>query len=161
MENQQEQSRAERIHLVMGQIMHNMRLHHRIVEKRMEGLCGGIHHSQHRMLMFLSKMGRTASQKDIAQAMNISPACVARTLKSLSQTGLIERVEAVKDGRCNEVCLSESGAKLVQDSHTLFQAMDTQMFEGFTDEELRQLSGLMERLNRNLMAMDVPSGTER
>ena len=40
-------------------LIHVMKQHHRIVERRVEGL--GVHHSQHRMLMRLSGMGRTAS----------------------------------------------------------------------------------------------------
>ena len=160
MEIQHEQSRAGRIHRAMGLMMHNMRLHHRIVEKRMEGMCGGIHHSQHRMLMLLSKMGRTASQKDIARAMNISPACVARTLKALSRSGMVERAEAESDSRCNEVCLSQAGTQLVQDSHRLFQALDAEMYDGFTDEEIAQLTLLMEKLNRNLTGMGDPACNE-
>ena len=149
-------NRAEMIRSAMGLVMHTMRLHHRIVEKRIEGLCGGIHHSQHRMLMYLSRMGRTASQKDIAQAMNITPACVTRTLKSLSQSGMVERDEAARDGRRNEVCLTERGAQIVRESHELFQALDLEMYEGFSDEEIRQLTGLIERLNRNLSGMYAP-----
>jgi len=153
METEKCEGRAERIHHVMGMTMHNMRLHHQIVEKRMDGISDSIHHSQHRMLMYLSKMGKTASQKDIAQHMNISPACVARTLKALTSANLVERAEAENDSRCNEVCLSEAGAKLVRDSHRMFQALDAEMFEGFSDEEIALLTELMEKLNRNLTGM--------
>lgn len=153
-------NRAEMIHRVTGLTMHTMRLHHMIVEKRIEGLCGGIHHSQHRMLMSLAKMGRTASQKDIALAMNITPACVTRTLKSLSQSGLVERDEAARDGRRNEVCLTEEGAQIVAESRELFQKLDQEMYKGFSDEDIRQLTGLIERLNRNLSGMYAPDGSE-
>ena len=154
MEIQHEQSRAERIRHVMGMTMHNIRLHHQIVEKRVDGICNGIHHSQHRMLMCLSKLGKTASQKNIAQHMNISPACVARTLKALSQSGLVERAEAESDSRCNEVSLSETGIKLVQDSCRMFQALDLEMYADFSDEEIAQLTALMEKLNQNLADME-------
>jgi len=146
--------RAEQIHRAMGLAMHNLRLHHMIVERRIEGVCPGIHHSQHRTLMFLSRAGKAASQKDIAQMMNVSPACVARTLKSLAQAGMIERDEALQDGRCNEVCLSGKGAEVVEESRALFQSLDLEMCAGFTDEEIMQLAGLMEKLNRNLTAME-------
>lgn len=156
MDISQNENRAEQVHRVMGLMMHNMRMHHMIVEKRIEGVCPGLHHSQHRLLMVLAKMGRTASQKDIAQALNVTPACVARALKSLSQKGLVVRSEGVQDGRCNEVSLSEKGAQLVQESHALFQTLDLEMYDCFTDEEIQQLQGLMERLNANLMAIEDP-----
>lgn len=156
MEISHNESRAEQIHRVMALTMHNMRMHHMIVEKRMEGVCPGLHHSQHRLLMVLAKMGRTASQKDIAQALNVTPACVARALKALSQKGLVTRQEGAQDGRCNEVCLSEKGAQLVEESHALFQALDLEMYDCFTDEEIQQLQGLMARLNANLMAIENP-----
>lgn len=156
MDISQNENRAEQVHRVMGLTMHNMRMHHMIVEKRIEGVCPGLHHSQHRLLMVLAKMGRTASQKDIAQALNVTPACVARALKSLSQKGLVVRSEGAQDGRCNEVSLSEKGAQLVQESHALFQTLDLEMYDCFTDEEIQQLQGLMERLNANLMAIEDP-----
>ena len=37
------------------------------------------------------RMGRSASQKDIADALDVSPACVARTLKPLNAAGLVEK----------------------------------------------------------------------
>lgn len=154
-------SRSEQIHKALGLAMHNMRLHHMIVERRIESVCPGLHHSQHRTLMFLSKMGTAASQKDLAQMMNVTPACVARSLKSLAQSGMIERDEALQDGRCNEVCLSARGAEVVQESIQLFQALDLEMCADFSDAEIAQLTALMEKLNKSLAAMESVCGDEQ
>ena len=62
----------------------------------------------HRMLMKLSRMGRSASQKDIADALDVSPACVARTLKPLNAAGLIEKTDG-SDARRNEINISAAG----------------------------------------------------
>ena len=60
--------------------MHIGRMQHRIIEARVRRL--GIHPSQHILLMHLSQMGRFPSQTQIAQELDVSPASVARTLKS-------------------------------------------------------------------------------
>ena len=67
MESTPSPSRGDRTHTAIDRLVRVMRLHHRVVEKRIDGL--GVHHSQHRTLMKLSCMGRTASQKDIAEAL--------------------------------------------------------------------------------------------
>ena len=100
--------RALRIRDAIDVLIHLMRLHHRIVERRIDGL--GVHHSQHRMLMKVARLGRSASQKDIAEAMDVSPACVARTLKRLSAEGLVEKTGGA-DGRCNEIAILPAGHK--------------------------------------------------
>ena len=93
--------------------------------------------------------------------LNVTPACVARSLKSLAQNGMIERGEALQDGRCNEVCLSEKGSEVVQESQSLFQALDLAMCADFSDEEIAVLTSLMERLNKNLAAMESTCAGEK
>lgn len=132
-------------------LIHAMRQHHRIVERRIEGL--GVHHSQHRMLMRLSKMGRMASQKDIAAALDVSPACVARTLKSLSAAGLIDKTEA-SDGRRNEIGILPEGQKLIDDSLKVFREIDTQMFEGISESEMAAFTETLRRVRQNLTRME-------
>ena len=146
-----ERERDEQIRQGIDALIRTMRLHHRIVEKRIEGL--GVHHSQHRMLMRLSGLGKSASQKDIAEAMDVSPACVARTLKQLSAAGLVERAEGA-DGRCNEVSLRPEGRRVVEDSLAVFRGIDGEMFEGVSSEELAQLVALLRRIQGNLAEME-------
>ena len=146
-----EQARGTRIRETIDELIHTMRLHHRIVEKRIDGL--GVHHSQHRMLMQLSRMGRSASQKDIADAMDVSPACVARTLKQLCAAGLVEKSEGA-DGRCNEIGLMPRGRQVVADSIAVFREIDSQMFDGFSEAELTALGALLKRLRDNLAEME-------
>lgn len=128
-----------------------MRAHHRLIENRIDGL--GIHHSQHRMLMKLSGMGLTASQKDVAAALDVSPACVARTLKGLSAAGLIER-RVGADGRCREIAILPRGQAAIDDARKTFREIDAEMFEGLSDDEIRQLTQILGRLQDNLCAME-------
>jgi len=147
----EERERVEQIRLCIDALIRTMRLHHRIVEKRIDGL--GVHHSQHRLLMKLSKLGRSASQKDIAQAMDVSPACVARALKQLSGEGLVEKSEGA-DGRRNEIDLTGKGRSLVDDSLTVFRQIGEEMFSGISPGELEQLRQLLGRVHENLSEME-------
>ncbi len=143
--------RQARLRESIDLLIHTMRLHHRIVERRIDGL--GVHHSQHRLLMRLWRMGRSASQKDIAAAMDVSPACVARMLKPLHAAGLVEK-SCGTDGRCNEVGITQGGRRLVEDSLELFRQIDAQMFRGVSGEALAALRDTLGRVHGNLAEME-------
>ena len=145
------EEREQQLHETVDVLIHVMRLHHRIVERRIDGL--GVHHSQHRMLMKVAKLGHSASQKDIAEAMDVSPACVARTLKHLSAEGLIEKREGA-DGRCNEISILPKGERLVEDSLALFRQIGAEMFQGISGAELESLTEVLRRIQGNLTAME-------
>lgn len=152
------ENRAETTRAAIDRLVRTMRLHHRVVEKRIDGL--GIHHSQHRTLMKLSRMGRTASQKDIARALDVSPACVARTLKALSAAGLIDKAEGT-DGRCREIALQPAGQKLVDDSVKTFRLIDEEMFAGISDDDILHLTDMLNRIYQNLCDMETEEGVNR
>ena len=145
------EEREQQLHETVDVLIHVMRLHHRIVERRIDGL--GVHHSQHRMLMKVAKLGHSASQKDIAEAMDVSPACVARTLKHLSAEGLIEKRDGA-DGRCNEISILPKGERLVEDSLALFRQIGAEMFQGISGAELESLTEVLRRIRGNLTAME-------
>ncbi|MBQ6374716.1 MAG: MarR family transcriptional regulator [Clostridia bacterium] len=136
----------------MDRLVRVMHLHHRVIERRIDGL--GVHHSQHRMLMVLSGMGRTASQKDIADALDISPACVARSLKALSASNLIHKAEG-QDGRCRQISILPKGQRLIEDSLKTFRSIDEDMFRGVSDDEIHQLSMTLDRIQQNLALMET------
>ena len=150
--------RKDRTHGAIDLMVRVMRAHHRVIEKRVDGL--GIHHSQHRTLMKLSRMGRTASQKDIARALDVSPACVARTLKALDSAGLIDRSEGT-DSRCREISLLPAGQKLVDDSRATFRQIDEEMFAGISDDDILHLTDMLNRIYQNLCDMETEEGVNR
>ena len=145
----------ERVKDAIDLLIHTMRLHHRIVEKRVEGL--GVHHGQHRMLMKVSFLGKSASQKALAEAMDVSPANVARTLKQLSAAGLIEKAEGV-DGRCNEISLLPEGREMVENSRAIFREIGEEMFEGVSEGEMEALGGILRKIQANLVNMERGEG---
>lgn len=145
----------ERVKDNIDLLIHTMRLHHRIVEKRVEGM--GVHHGQHRMLMKVSFLGKSASQKALAEAMDVSPANVARTLKQLAAAGLIEKTEGA-DGRCNEISLLPEGQALVENSRAIFREIGAEMFEGVSEGEMEALGGILRKIQANLVNMERGEG---
>ena len=144
-------TREGRIHAATDDMIRIMRMHHRVIEKRIDVL--GIHHSQHRMLMRISCMGRTASQRDIAEALDVSPACVARTLKALGAAGLIEKSEGT-DSRRREIDISPDGQRLVDASKQMFEDIAGEMFAGIPDADIEQMIQTLRRIHENLCDME-------
>lgn len=140
----------------MGLLLQATRMHHSEVERKVGTL--GVHHSQHRMLMRLSRGDVTNSQRELADAMNISPAAVTATLKGLEKDGYITRSMGSDDNRRNNVCITAAGIAKVEESRRLFEAIDRQAFDGFSQEELETFMALLRRMIDNFRTADDKSG---
>lgn len=125
-------------------------LHRRVIEQWATD--AGMHRSQHRMLMRLTKCESTPSQKDLAKYFDISSAAVAVTLKKLESDGYIERGKCASrsDSRFNEIRITEQGRSAAMESRKYFQHVDHEAFKGFSDEELETFTSLLERMQENL-----------
>lgn len=105
--------------------------------------------SQHFVLVWLKRMGRAASQSKLAEMMQVSPASVARSLKSLDRDGYIARTGGA-DGRCNETEITEKGEAMLAQSLELFRELDVRCYAGFSHEELESMEMLLGKLLSNL-----------
>ena len=139
---------GSREHQAIELLIRSSRLHHRNIEKCFENT--GLHRSQRRMLMHLSQFETMPSQRRIADDFDISPACVARTLKSLANEGYITRAGDEDDLRRNTVSITRKGVDTVSETHHTFETIDLAAFEGFAPEELDQLISLLGRVKDNL-----------
>lgn len=139
-------------------------MHRRLIEKKLEGT--GIHRAQHRLLMSLAD-NQFVSQVDLARHLEVTPATIAVSLKSMEKDGLICRKVKGEDNRANFVELTEKGKRIVEDSREYFDSVDEQMYQGFSQEERKELSNYLDRVydNMNQMAkqhkqqMEVKNGT--
>lgn len=123
-------------------------MHHAAIEGRISKL--GFHHSQHRMLMHLARYEHIPSQKELAEALGISPAAVTTTLKRLEKEGYITRTITDEDNRRNEIRITDAGRAAIRESRALFDAVDRKMFSGLTDEEFASFTAILERIRDNL-----------
>ena len=109
--------------------------------------------SQHRALMWLSRAGWVTSQAQVAEMLHVSPARVTLVLKQLDALGYIERVSGA-DVRRNEITITPKGEEMVKRSRAFFQKLDAESYAGFTEEELDQFSGYLDRVLNNLSRME-------
>ena len=111
------------------------------------------------MILFLLKdkgrEGRIAAQKELSDAMHVSPATVAVSLKSLERDGYVEKLADETDQRRKAVRLTPKGEAAIQRCVQVFEAVDQSMFEGFRPEETRQACGYLMRMLHNLRG-DLP-----
>ncbi|HPT78576.1 MAG TPA: MarR family transcriptional regulator [Candidatus Atribacteria bacterium] len=114
----------------------------------------GVYQSQHRLLMAVA-CNPYASQKDIADTMDISTATVAVSLKKLEKGGYINRVADEADNRINKITITEKGNRVVEQSRQIFETTDRKVFEGFTEKEMLTLSALLHKLDANLTRMEA------
>ena len=124
------------------------RMHRNQVERQVAAL--GIHHSQHRMLMYISGHDKLLSQRELADGLGISPAAVTSTLKCLEKEGYIERVMTEEDNRRNRVTITDKGRQKAEESCCIFDSVDRTTFDGFSEEELNTLCALLARMRNNL-----------
>ena len=128
------------------------RLHRSIFEKMHSAF--GIHRSQHRLLMYISRRDVCPSQKDIAEHFGISSAAVAVSLKKLEESGYISRESLEKDNRYNSIVLTDKGKELVEKSEEFFTRSDFAMFENFTEDDYKNLMECLEKMNQGLRNFD-------
>ena len=114
-----------------------------MMERRLDGT--GVYRSQHQILMFVSD-NPNVSQKELARMYGVSGATIAVSLKKLERGGYIRRLVDQEDNRCNQICITDKGRKVVEDSVKIFRQMESRMFEGFSENDMKVLGQLLDRI---------------
>lgn len=104
------------------------------------------------VLLFLlqEREGAVSSQRELSDAMHISPASVAVSLKSLERGGYVEKLPDEADQRRKAVRLTDKGRAALAACHQIFREVDRRMFGGFTPEEMEQVRAFQLRMLHNL-----------
>lgn len=97
-----------------------------------------------------------ASQRQVADAVHISPSSVAVTVRRMERDGLLRRAGDDVDQRVNRIHVTEAGISAAKRCREAFDTLDARMFAGFTQDELTVLYGALERLYGNLMDGEYP-----
>lgn len=99
------------------------------------------HHGDH---------GEIASQRELAQALRVSPATIATSLKSLERLGYVEKRLDDRDNRRNRVAITEKGKAAVRQCFQVCHEIDRRMMEGLSPQEKEDLDRLHRKLLDNL-----------
>lgn len=130
---------------------------HTLRRKYMHGLCGEcpLVPGQYPLLRYLI-LYPDASQRELADGLFVSPASVALSTKRLEKAGFLEKRVNPENQRCKTLHVTKSGRAAESASREIFDLVDEQTFKGFSDEELTLLSGMLERMARNLSDGEEP-----
>ena len=87
-----------------------------------------------------------AGQKDIARGCHIEPGTLTTLLNRMEDTGLVERRMLNGNRRSLYVSLTPKGERLGQQMEEVFSHADRAVLEVLSQDEVRQLSSLLEKL---------------
>lgn len=91
-----------------------------------------------------------ATQRVIAEALEMSEASAGRLIDRLCADGLLERRDRDDDRRARAVYLTEAAEPLLAKLATIAIETEERMFTGFSDEELDRLQSYMDRIYCNI-----------
>lgn len=109
----------------------------------------GLYRGQPPILMLLYK-NDGMSQKEMARALNLSPATMTVTLKRMEKAGLVLREMDEHDQRILRVHLSEKGREMCETGESRIGVVTAELLEGFTLEEQQQLNEYLGRIASNM-----------
>ena len=109
----------------------------------------GLYRGQPPILMLLYK-NDGMSQKEMARALNLSPATMTVTLKRMEKAGLVLREMDEHDQRILRVHLSEKGREMCETGESRIGVVTAELLEGFTLEEQQQFNEYLGRIARNM-----------
>lgn len=91
-----------------------------------------------------------ASQRTIAEALEMTEASAGRLIDRLCADGLLERRDRHDDRRARAVYLTPAAEPLLTKLAAIASLGEMHMFKSFSDEELEILSGFLDRIYDNV-----------
>ncbi|HRX57445.1 MAG TPA: MarR family transcriptional regulator [Eubacteriales bacterium] len=130
---------------------------HTLRRKYMHTLCGEcpLVPGQYPLLRYLM-LHPDASQRELADGLFVSPASVALSSKRLEKAGFLEKRVNPENQRCKHLHVTGHGYAAEKAFREIFERVDEQTFKGFSDEEKKLLSDMLERMARNLSEGEEP-----
>lgn len=108
----------------------------------------GLTLNSYEVLLHLARAeGRRLRRVDLAELVLLTPSGITRLLDGLERSGYVERASCETDARVTYAQLTDAGeAKLREAAETHVAGIRGFFRERFSEEELRALGGLLERL---------------
>ena len=124
----------------------------RLLRNNFDRQVAGLHvtRSQWAMIAVVSRHPG-ATQRVIAEALEMSEASAGRLIDRLCADGLLERRDRDDDRRARAVYLTDAAEPLLGKLATIALDAEERMFMGFSDNELDQLQNYVDRIYGNCM----------
>ena len=87
---------------------------------------------------------------DVAQKLNVALSVASRQVAALESAGYVTRESDPADRRAHRVTATESGRKVLKESHRRMVHAFSQALEGWTTEEVESLSAALDRLREDV-----------
>ncbi len=101
------------------------------------------------VLLKIIEEANELSQKELAQKSTRDPASITRTLDILEKKGLIERLRIPGNRRTYNITLKKEGQELINQKLDTVIRMREKSLDGFSENEIKQLSGFLTRIKIN------------
>jgi len=122
-------------------------LRHRRMHDLLDEL--GLYYGQPAMLRALWA-GDGVTHSALAGQLDKSPATITKTVKRMEKAGFVERKPDPRDERLSRVYLTAAGRDVQAAVEQVWQAFELQAFDGFSQEEMAALRGLLQRVCHNI-----------
>lgn len=136
------------LHKIHHKYMRINRLHRSSVETSFSNF--RIHRSGHALLMHLSHIDKTPTQKQLADHFEVSPAAIATSMKRLESGGYIKREINKNDTRQNMISITDKGREVVEFSKSTFEELDRRTYGCLTEDELICLDKIFTKILNSL-----------
>ncbi|MBR3298493.1 MAG: MarR family transcriptional regulator [Clostridia bacterium] len=112
--------------------------------------------AQMRMIEFIEN-NRGCTQAEVAEAMEVTPASVAQSIKRMEASGFVTREVCKGNLRANSLCVTSEGSAAARNCRIVFNELEARMFQGFSEDEKQLTNDLITRLIANLEPDEVGS----
>jgi MarR family transcriptional regulator, 2-MHQ and catechol-resistance regulon repressor len=109
----------------------------------------GISHATFEVLLRISRAdGGQVSMSSLAQQVALTGGGVTKLIDRMITAGLVERVPCPTDRRVSFAALTPEGRDTLRRATVVHAADLRRVFDGFNEQELRMLDGLLDRLRQ-------------
>ncbi len=134
----------ESLDFLLAQVCH---LHHSRAHTLLEAI--GLYRGQPPVLKALwEQEGLTHTA--LAERLHVTPATITKMLQRMEKAGFVVRKPDAEDQRVSRVYLTEAGRAIQSQVQVVWQRMEQETFDGFTQEERALLRRLLQQIRENL-----------
>lgn len=100
--------------------------------------------------VYFTSKNREVFQKDIENDFKIRSSSVTSVLQLMEKNGYIKRVSVCEDARLKKIILTDKGNEVQEAVFNIIDNIEKQIQEEITDEELRFLFNIFDKLSKKL-----------
>jgi len=105
---------------------------------------------QVRILFYIARGNEDVAVKDLAETMGVTPGAVTQLVDGLVDMALVRREADTRDRRVVRIKLTDLAVSKLAEFRKNYLTATSQVFDVLTDEEIRELVGLLEKVDAGL-----------